>query len=256
MYAKERKRIIKKFIAENGKVAVGHLSELLEVSEVTIRRDLEVLEEEGFLQRTHGGAILNETDAPIITATEDTKTLAQQHEIADTAFHFISDGDIVMLTHGSTNLQIARRLVKHKNLTVLTNDLLIALEFSGSHTNKLILLGGDLESHAVYGQLAINNLNNFSLNHIFVEVDGITLKSGLTVDSISKASLIQQAFSNANIVTVVCLPDNFGKDAFYRVGPVTMPNRILTSSTLEDRFKHEMFDKNIRLYTSVDLYEE
>ena len=255
MYAKERKRIIKKFLAENGKVSVGSLSELLEVSEVTIRRDLETLEEEGFLQRTHGGAIINESEAPLLSTSEDTITIAQQHEIADTAFHFISDGDIVMLTHGPTNVQIARRLVKHQNLTVLTNDLLIALEFAASHTNKLIMLGGDLENHAVYGQLAINNLNNFSLNHIFVEVDGITLKSGLTVNSISKASLIQQACSNANIVTVVCMPNNFGTDAFYRIGPVTMPSRILTSSTLEDRFKHDLFDHNIKLYTSVDLYE-
>ncbi|MEX1307623.1 MAG: DeoR/GlpR family DNA-binding transcription regulator [Eubacteriales bacterium] len=256
MYAKERKRIIKKFLTENGKVSVGNLSELLEVSEVTIRRDLEVLEEEGFLQRTHGGAIINETDALVLSTSEDTKTIAQQHEIADAAFHFISDGDVVMLTHGPTNVQIAKRLVKHQNLTVLTNDLLIALEFASSLTNKLIVLGGDLENHAVYGQLAINNLSNFSLNHIFVEVDGISLKSGLTVNSIGKASLIQQACSNANIVTVVCLPDNFGTDAFYRVGPVTLPNRILTSSTLDDRFKHNLFDKNIQLYTSLDLYEE
>ena len=255
MYAKERKRIIKRFLAENGKVSVANLSELLEVSEVTIRRDLELLEEEGILQRTHGGAIINETDSPIIPTLEDTKTLAQQQEIADTAFHFITDGDIVMLTHGSTNVQIAKRLAKHQNLTVLTNDLLIALEFSSSLTNKLILLGGDLDNHAVYGQLAINNLSHFSLNHIFVEVDGITQKSGLTVNSINKASLIQQACGNANIVTVVCLPDNFGTDAFYRIAPLTMPTRILTSSTLEDRFKRELFDKNIRLYTSVDLYE-
>ncbi len=255
MYAKERKRIIKKFLAENGKVSVGSLSELLEVSEVTIRRDLEMLEDEGFLQRTHGGAIINETEPPLFSAAEDTKTLAQQHEIADTAYHFIADGDIVMLMHGPTNLAIAKRLAKHQNLTVLTNDLLIALEFAASPTNKLIMLGGDLENHAVYGQLAINNLSHFSLNHIFVEVDGITLKSGLTVNSISKASLIQQACSNANIVTVVCLPDNFGTDAFFRVGPVTMPSRILTSPSLDDRFKRDLFDKNIRLYTSVDLYE-
>jgi len=256
MYAKERKRLIKKFLTENGKVAVGHLSELLEVSEVTIRRDLESLEAEGFLQRTHGGAILNESEPPLYAATEDTKTLMQQHEIADAAFHFIVDGDIVMLTHGPTNLQIARRLTKHQNLTVLTNDLLIALEFSDSPTNKLILLGGDLENNAVYGQLAINNLSNFSLNHIFIEVDGITLKNGLTVHSISKASLIQQACNNAKTVTAVCLPENFGSDAFYRIGSVTMPNRILTSSSLDDRYKHDLFDKDIRLYTSVDLYEE
>jgi len=255
MYAKERKRIIKKFLTENGKVSVGHLSELLEVSEVTIRRDLEVLEEEGILQRTHGGAIINEPETPVFSLSGDSKTIAQQHEIAEAAFHFISDGDVVMLTHGSTNLQIARQLVKHHNLTILTNDLLIALEFASSHTNKLILLGGDLEGHSVYGQLAINNLNNFSLNHIFIEVSGITVKNGLTVDTINKASLIQQACSSANIITAVCLPDNFGSDAFYRVGPITMPTRILTSSTLDDRYKRDLFDQNIRLYTSVDLYE-
>lgn len=258
MFATERKRIIKRYLLENEKASVGKLSELLEVSEVTIRRDLEMLEKENFLQRTHGGAILTESEPLLFPVPYEVgeDIFAQQREIADTAYHFVSDGQFIMITDGSTNLQIAKKLALRSNLTVLTNDLLIALEFSNSPANKLILLGGDLDNHAVFGQLSINNLNDFSLNHIFFEVDGITLNNGLSVSSISRASLIQHASRISNIATAVCLPDNFGSDSFYRIGPISFPKKVLTSHSLADRFKHELFENNIQLYTSVDLYEE
>lgn len=257
MFAAERKKIIKRYLIENQKVSVAKLSDLLEVSEVTIRRDLELLEKSGFLQRTHGGAILAEEPiaSSSISLHKDPEILEQQEEIASTAINLVSDYDILMLTDGQTNLQIAKKLTSKTGLTVLTNDILIALEFSSSPTNKLIMLGGDLYNNAVYGQLSQNNLNNFSLKHVFIDVDGISLNNGISVNGISKASLIQQACNNASIITAVCLPDDFGKDSLYRVGPITYPNRIITSSSLLDEYKKELFEKNIQLYTSIDLYE-
>jgi len=254
MFAIERIRIIKDYLIKDRHVSVAKLSSLLNVTEVTIRRDLEKLEKEGFLKRAHGGAVLNETNEAVSEEIEDPYT-QERDEIADTVFHLVSDNDIIMLTDGLTNRQIAKKLKQKNNLTVLTNDLKIALEFSDAPGNNMILLGGNLDEHAVYGQLAINNMRNFSLNHLIMEVDGISRDTGVTVSSISKASLIQESCRAAQTVTVICLADYFGEKSFYRIGDPTIANKIITNSTLADGYKNYIFDLNIPLYTSVEIYE-
>ena len=255
MFAVERINIIKDYLMRDKHISVAKLSSLLNVTEVTIRRDLEKLEREGFLARAHGGAVLIEPQESVPSEVKKDNYTMQRLEIADTVFHLVSDNDIIMLTDGMTNLQIAKYLIQKNNLTVLTNDLKIALEFSDSPKNNLILLGGDLNGHAVFGQLAINNMQNFSLNHLIVEVDGISKETGITVTSISKASLIQQACKITQLVSVVCLADNFGNKSFYRVGNLDIADKIITDSTLNDSYKDFIFDKGIQLYTSVDIYE-
>jgi DeoR/GlpR family transcriptional regulator of sugar metabolism len=235
------------------------LSSMLNVTEVTIRRDLEKLEREGYLKRTHGGAVINEDNdneqPQFVDPSDDDMDVSQLQEIADTVFHLVSDNDIIMLTDGITNRYIAKRLTQKNNLTVLTNDLIIALEFSNSPANNLILLGGNLEEYALYGQLSVNNMQNFSLNHLIVEVDGISKNFGITVSSINKASLIQQAYKTARTVSIVCPASHFGEKSFYRVGDISIANKIITDSTLKDTYKDYLFDLNIQLYTSVDIYE-
>ena len=114
----------------------------MNVTEVTIRRDLEKLEAEGFLQRTHGGAVINNLVQDEPAEEQSDKYLIERQEIADTAFHLVSDNDMIMITEGLTNVQVARRLSRKNNLTVITNDVRIALEFKNSPSNNLILLGG------------------------------------------------------------------------------------------------------------------
>jgi len=256
MFAAERIKIIKNYLLKEQKVSVAKLSELLNVTEVTIRRDLEKLEKEGFLERTHGGAILKEfkEEESVEEFVDVYKT--QRQEIAETAYHLVSDNDMIMITEGLTNACIARKLAQKNNLTVLTNDMRVAMEFAGSPMNNLILLGGDLKEYAVYGQLTENNLQYFSVKHLFVEVDAINKQSGIMVSSISKASFIQKAIRAAEIVSVVCLANNFGEKSLYRVGSVDLADKIITNSELDDAYKDYLFGLNIQVYTSVDIYEE
>lgn len=256
MFAIERIKIIKNHLKKDSKVSVAKLSELLNVTEVTIRRDLEKLEAEGFLQRTHGGAVIRDyqEDEPV-EEFSDQYTIERQ-EIAETAFHLVSDNDMIMMTEGLTNVCIARKLALKNNLTVLTNDLRIAMAFSNSRDNNVIMLGGDLYEYAVYGQLAINNMQYFSFKHLFMEVDAINKQNGMMVSSISKASLIQKAIQSAEVTSVVCLAKDFGGKSLYRIGNVEMADKMITNSTLDDTWKDHLFNLNIQVYTSVDIYEE
>ncbi len=255
MFAIERIRIIKNYLLKDHKVSVTKLSELLNVTEVTIRRDLEKLEAEGFLKRTHGGAVLlDPTEEPIWDESDSLENVQLYQEIADTAFHLVNDGEAIMLANGTVNAYIAKALSMRNNLTVVTNDLQIAAAFLHS-PNNLILLGGDMEDNALYGQMTIDNLRNFSFDHLFIEIDGLSETVGMTVSSTKKATLIQHSIKLADSVTIVCLSRFFGTKSLYRVGNLNIAHRVLTDSQLEDQYKKFVYNQNIPLFTSIDVYE-
>lgn len=256
MFAIERIKIIKNHLMKDSKVSVAKLAELLDVTEVTIRRDLEKLEKEGFLKRTHGGAVLMDfIEETAAEENEEGMYVLLHQEIAETAFHLVNDGDAIMLINGTVNSYIARAFSAHNNLTIVTNDLNIASAFSHSPGNTLILLGGDLEDNAVFGQMTVDNLRNFSFDHLFIEIDGLSDTVGITVSNTKKATLIQQAIKLADSVTVVCPSRFFGTKSLYRVGNLSIAHRVLTDSDLEDKYKNYVYNHNIPLFTSIDVYE-
>lgn len=258
MFAIERIRIIKNYILSNQQAEVSTLSSMLNVSEVTIRRDLEKLEEEGFLTRTHGGAVLNkETDEPI-ASSEDGYNPADYNEIADIAVQMIKDGDIIMLTNGMINLHIAKKLGSKNNITVLTNDITIATELSSLNSVKVILLGGDIDFryNAVFGSLTMNNLKKFYVSKLFIEIDGMSSELDLTVSSIDMASLIQEASHNASQKILLLTADAFERNSFYRVGKAyQIADRLITNSRIKDNYKNLIFNSRIQLFTSINVFE-
>ena len=138
MYAVERKRIIREYLKEHNQAQVQELGKLLNVSEVTVRRDLERLETEGLLTRTHGGAVLNKEDVddPLLEVIERSGAKEDYDRIASIALRLVSDGDVVMLSNGPVNTRIAAALAKRSGLTVLTNDMSVALRVLFRNTTR------------------------------------------------------------------------------------------------------------------------
>ncbi len=257
MFAIERIRIIKNYMMNNQQAEVSTLSTMLNVSEVTIRRDLEKLEEEGFLTRTHGGAVLNKEE-DVLVSIEEGYNPEDYNEIADIAVQMIKDGDIIMLTNGIINLHIAKKLSNKNNITILTNDITIATELSSNKSVKAILLGGDIDFryNAVFGSLTINNLKKFFVSKLFIEIDGITSDLDLTVSSIDMASLIQEATYSASQKILLLTAEAFEKNSFYRVGKAQqIADRLITNSRIKDTYKNIIFNNNIQLFSSIDAFE-
>ncbi len=257
MFAIERIRIIKNYITNNQQAEVSALSSMLNVSEVTIRRDLEKLESEGFLTRTHGGAVLNDKEAEALLPFEG-HNLTDYQEIAEIAVQLIKDGDIIMLTNGIINLYIAKKLGIKNNITILTNDITIATELSSNKSVKVVLLGGDIDFryNAVFGTLTNNNLKQFFVTKLFIEIDGISSDLDLTVSSIDMASLIQEAAVNASQKVLLLTADAFEKNSFYRVGKANqIADRLITNSRIKDVYKNILFNSNLQLFTSIDAFE-
>jgi len=259
MYAIERKRIIKEYLKEHNQVQVQELSRILDVSEVTVRRDLEFLEKEGLLTRTHGGAILNSSSEQhdLYTLFEPAEDTAYYDKIATVALKLIEDGDVIMLTNGETNAIIASRLDERKQVKVLTNDVTIALKIALQPNNQVVLLGGDLHKTdiALYGSITLLSMERFFVHHLFVEVDGINASLQATVNSQEKADLILKAMQLCENVTFICPSKRFNTSAFFLLGKVSMAKRVITDNEVSDEYKEKLFSNNIALFTSVAPFE-
>lgn len=259
MYAIERTRIIKNYLEEHGQVQVQTLSDLLSVSEVTVRRDLERLEIEGWLTRTHGGAILRQEERtdPLLGILQKQEDEAPLLSIANVALRMISDGDVVMLSNGSVNLRLAQLLEERKQLTVLTNDVAIALRISVQENNRVVLLGGEMDKNenAVFGSMALANLKKYFVHRLFIEIDGVNDKLQLTVSSQDKADLILGAIEVANETIALCTADKFSRNAFFRLGDIHLVHKLVSNTELAEEYKSRIFGANIPLFTSVAAFE-
>src|SRR5690606_14449506 len=194
MFAEERMVRIREVVNEAGKATVGELSEILNVTPVTVRRDLEKLEERRLLIRTHGGAMALGSDAAGTSfeksfSEKEEALAAEKERIADAAAALVNDGDSVLLTPGTTNMLLAKKLTAKKRLTLVTNAVNIALNVSSSSDVDVILLGGNVrrKSLAAVGAIAEDAMRRIRVDKLFLGVDGFDLKEGLTTPNLSEA---------------------------------------------------------------------
>jgi DeoR/GlpR family transcriptional regulator of sugar metabolism len=258
MFAPERIRIIKGILLNKKHINVTDLSNMLNVSEVTIRRDLEKLEGEKFLTRTHGGAIINDPaeDEEVLPVSDD-PWFEERLEVGEVAAHMVLDGDVILLSSGSTNFCVARKILSKRNLTVLTNDLNIASELSTNPTIKVILPGGDLnpKGMTLSGKLTEENIRSFFVEKAFIEVEGASATRGYTVQSMEKASLIGEMVRITKQCIIVCHHRAFDNIAFSQIGPLSMANKVVSTPKVPDAYKKFFFENNIQLFTSINAYE-
>jgi DeoR family fructose operon transcriptional repressor len=171
----------------------SELSSLLGVSEATVRRDLEWMENEGILYRTHGGAILSQHLQFEPEYTQRAKRqVEEKRAIGGLAASLIDDGDIVFINSGTTTTNLIRQIRTNSNITVVTNNLTAALEI-GESDLELIMIGGVFQpkSNSVAGRFAIDNLKQIYADKAFIGVDGITIRHGYTVPSNDEAEVIR-----------------------------------------------------------------
>lgn len=175
-------------LAHKDYVSVDELVEMLGVSAVTIRKDLAALEERGLLRRTHGGAIpvaQVSTDPVYVTQSfteNETRRRDEKIAIGLAAAALVEEGDVLAFTGGTTATHAARSLVHKPNLTIVTNALNIALEFSHAPNVTIFVPGGFLRGgmYSLVSVSAIERIRNFTIDRIFIGVNGLHLEHGLT----------------------------------------------------------------------------
>ena len=169
MALNQRRVKILDLIREDGHAKVQELSRIFNVTDVTIRQDLEALEKLGYIQREHGGAFLKDVGSFAKTGKVFNQNhIEEKREIARKAVSFIREGECIILDSGSTTTEIAKLLTQYKELTVITNALNIALILGENPGITLIVTGGEFKAPtlSLTGKMAADSLKGFHANKL------------------------------------------------------------------------------------------
>lgn len=232
--SENRREEIIELIQSQGKVKVSELSEKYNISEVSIRKDLEALEAQGHLSRIHGGAVGMNKLYLNMDLTERYKTNApSKREVAELAAKFVEDNDTIMMNAGTTLTYVLRALRGKKNISIVTNSVQNATEAALYPAFNVILLGGELDSkyQFTYGQDAIHQLENYHATKCMLSVDGITAESGLTLYYSNEAELARKMIECSDMAIVVADSSKIGKNVFARITDVSKTNLLVTNKS-------------------------
>lgn len=260
MFAAERLAKIREILLDYKHVDVPTLSSSLSVSEATVRRDLEKLEEEGFLKKTHGGAIISDDNFPEVQLNDaEDPFLSEKQQIGIIAAKMINNNEIVFLGSGITCTQIAKNIKDKKDLTVVTNSINILMELSHLNNINVILTGGSTEINgtamSLIGQFTKKTLESIYVNKAFFTVNGISLKFGYTVNSTAQAEIYSIILKNADEVIVVADYTKFDRRSLTQIGPINMVKRIISNAEVSLEYKKYFFENNIQLFTAFESDE-
>jgi len=250
MNISERHYKILQKVKEQGQVAVMGLSEELDVSEVTIRKDLKVLEEKHLLYRIHGGAALENPYASDRSVNEkENIKVGEKNKIARTAMELISPSDSIILASGTSILSLARNIPMNMQITVITSALNVAIELARHQQIEILQLGGTLRhnSTSVIGSYAELILKDVACNLLFLGVDGIDREIGLTTTSLGEARLNQEMIAVAQKVVVLADSSKFGRRGMAKICPLQEVDIIITDGDISDKTVKELEEEGIQV---------
>lgn len=238
MIAADRRRQIVKTVNEKGKISVGEISDLFDVSEMTARRDLRELDQEGLLRRVYGGAISRlgrSYEPPYNIRTSENPE--RKRLIGAAAAGLILDGDSVAFDVGTTTLEVARAIDDVHNLTIVTASLPIANEIVSSHSLeediRLIIAGGVVRARelSMIGHLAQHAFSELRVDKAFVGVGGLSIEGGLTEYNLEDALVKRPMMDTAKNVIVVADGSKIGRTTFALINPIESIDVLVTDSS-------------------------
>jgi DeoR family transcriptional regulator of aga operon len=239
MNTNDRRRKILDILEKEKSVTVDHLSKILNISEVTIRRDLKLLEYENMLSRTFGGATIEHmlTHDKSFYARLKEKS-EEKNKIAKYVCSLIKSGQSIAISSGTTSLLIARNMPFDVGITVVTDDIYIALELCKRPNIEVILLGGWVRknSYAITGNFAEEMLNEMRFDFAFITAAGVIPGEGF-FDGVSNHSQIKKLMMSASKEKYFIVDSSkFGKVKFFKFCNFDNSIKIITDSSLEKKY--------------------
>jgi DeoR family transcriptional regulator, aga operon transcriptional repressor len=246
----ERHKYILVELSQNGFVSVAELSKDLDVTMVTIRKDLKVLEDKGLLYRSHGSATSvspyvndrNVNEKKLMRVEEKTK-------IALFAKELVGEDDAIIIGSGTTVVAFAQAIPKSKKLTVLTAAMNVTLALIDAPDVEIVQLGGVVRksSSSVVGHYTEEMLKQFSCSKLFLSVDGISLDYGLTTSHIMEAHLNTQMMKAVQKTIVLADSSKFGKKGFGKICNLEDIDLIITDAGIPELYKERLEEIGIEV---------
>jgi DeoR/GlpR family transcriptional regulator of sugar metabolism len=244
MLAEQRQQLILKEVRRSGAARVSELTELLGVSDMTIRRDLDVLANAGLVDKVHGGATVStrlSANEPGFEAKSH-QQIEEKEAIARAAAALVEPGQAVGLTAGTTTWLLAHHLVSIPGLTVVTNSLQVAnVLYAEQRPDLIVILTGGVRtpSDALVGPLAVANLRSLHVDLLFMGVHGMTA-AGFTTPNLLEGETDQAHLASAERVVVVADHTKWGVRGLSRIARLDEAHVIVTDSGLPVKARSEL----------------
>lgn len=236
MDTKKRRLEILELLDERGNIGVSDLSLRFGVSEMTVRRDLELLENEGIVKRVRGGAAaaVSRSYEPPFTLRAARNAEAKA-KIGQAAAAQVSDGETVILDVGTTTLAVAEALKDRRNVTIVTSSLRIAWLLADKPELRIIVVGGAVRTgeRSLVGPITSQTFEDFYCDLMFMGVGGIDVEAGFTEFNLEDAPVKQKAMKQSQRVMVVADSSKLGKIAFARVAGIDEIDALITDTETE-----------------------
>ena len=256
MLAIERRNAILEKLQEEKRVVVSELSTLFEVSEETIRRDLDKLEKEGLVIKSYGGAVPNENsnlDLPF--NIRKNRNVVGKQIIAELISEMVRDGENIFLDASSTAVAIAKKLKDKKELTVITNSLEISVKLSETPTCKIISTGGEVigSSLALVGQMTDREIRTYNVDKAILSAKAIDLEAGFS-DSDERLAYNKKSMLEGARVKILAIDHSkFGKFSFVKVGDLRDIDFIVTDKKPGNEWLEKFGEYNIECVYPEDI---
>lgn len=237
--AVERRMEIVSIVNQEGKARVDDLATRFNVSSVTIRSDLNFLEKNGYIVRSHGVALSNTGVIAELTVHEKRRqNSGSKSLIGQAAAKLIHNGNTIILDSGTTTFEIASNIKSLSDVVVMTNGLDLAMDLASSSGIEVLMSGGVLRKNALSfsGSQAENNLKNYRFDKVFLGVDGFDLKAGITTHSEQEASLNRLMCNISEQVIAVTDSTKFGKRSCHMIREFGNIDILVTDSGIPDEY--------------------
>jgi DeoR/GlpR family transcriptional regulator of sugar metabolism len=250
LLAEPRRKKILEWLQEEGSARVRDLSAAFDVSEATIRQDLEKLETEGHISREHGGAYLKTVPHQVETMSlQHVENMEKKLRIGEAAASLVGDGETIILDAGSTTTAVANRLLQRRDMTVITNALNIALILGGHPGFTVHMPGGQFKAPtlSLSGDASVEFFHNIMVGKLFLATAGVSLESGLTYPSFADLQLKQAMIRAASHVYLVADSTKINRTSFTRLGTLDVINSFITDAEIRDEDVREFERRGIEV---------
>lgn len=251
MLGEERRQYILNLINKTGSIKAIDIAKMLEVSELTIRRDLDKLAKNELLKRTHGGAInILSVGHEMKFDVQKEKYIDEKKRIALAASSLIEEGDVILIEAGTTGYQTALNITNRAKLTIITNSCDIAVLLGKTNPDyKIVLSGGILntDTRALVGPIADFAFKTTFVDKAFIGISGIDLEKGITAADPIEAQTKKNIIACAKQVIALADHSKIGHIAMNYVAPVHMINTFITDSEADEEFIEKLKELDVRI---------
>jgi DeoR/GlpR family transcriptional regulator of sugar metabolism len=250
LLSEPRRRKILEWLQEEGSARVRELSAAFQVSEATIRQDLERLESDGHITREHGGAYLNTVRSQVGSLSlQHSENMDKKRRIGTFAAALVKDGETLIIDAGTSTTEVAAKLVDHHNLTVITNALNIALILGAVPGFAVHMPGGQFKAPtlSLSGDKSVDYFRNIFAGKLFLATAGVSIDAGLTYPSFADLQLKEAMIKAASHVYLVADSTKINRLSFARLGALDVVNTFITDDGISDKDAKEFEQLGIEL---------